>query len=111
VGARRSWYHTNPRRSPIARKTDNDEFKTQAARLVTEQGYTIKQAAQNLGVDQGSSRHWVRKFAAISSPLAPNATAEQLQRENQRLREENRRLLMEREILKKAATFFAKESS
>lgn len=95
----------------MARKTYNDEFKTQAAKLVTEQGYTIKQAAQSLGVDQGSIRHWVRKFAPTPAPLAPNATAEQLQRENQRLREENRRLLMEREILKKATAFFAKESS
>ncbi|WP_083671374.1 transposase [Singulisphaera sp. GP187] len=59
-----------------------------SARLATEQGYTVKQAAQRLGVDQGSIRHWVRKFAPIPAPLAPNAMAEQLQRGNQRLREE-----------------------
>jgi len=82
----------------MARKTYNDEFKLAAAKLVTEQGYTVKKAAQSLGVDQGSVRLWVRNFAPPPPPLARDATPEQLRRENLRLREENRRLLMEREF-------------
>ena len=95
----------------MARKTYNDEFKIAAAKLVREQGYTVKKAAQSLGVDPGSIRNWVRKFAPAPALPALDASPEQLQRENLRLREENRRLLMEREILKKATAFFAKEPS
>jgi transposase len=94
----------------MPRKIYNDDFKAAAARLVTEQGYSISKAAASLGVDYGSIRDWVRKFApAVQAPAAD--AADDLRRENQRLRDENRRLLMEREILKKATAFFAKELS
>jgi transposase len=93
----------------MPRQRYDDEFKIGAAKLVREQGYSVKKAAVNLGVDIGSIRRWVREFGSAPSLPASGATAEQFQRENARLREENRRLLMEREILKKAATFFAKE--
>ena len=95
----------------MARKLYNDEFKTAAAKLVRDQGYTIKKAAQSLGIDQGSIRTWVRTHAPALAPLATDASPEQLQRELLRLREENRRLPMEREILRKATAFFARESS
>ena len=95
----------------MARKLYNDEFKIAAAELVRDQGYTIKKAAQSLGVDQGSIRTWVRTHAPALAPLATDASPEQLQRELLRLREENRRLLMERDILRKATAFFARESS
>ena len=93
----------------MARRSYNDEFKTAAAQLVREQGYTVKKAAQSLGVDPGSIRDWVRKFAPAAVPAGADASADELRRENLRLREENRKLLMEREILKKATAFFAKE--
>ena len=93
------------------RKTYNDEFKIAAAKLVSEQGYSARKAALSLGVDQASIRSWVRQFSPVSQAPATDASAEDLRRENQRLRDENRRLLMEREILKKATAFFAKELS
>jgi transposase len=77
------------------------EFKESAARLVTEQGYSQSQAAQSLGVERASIALWVRQ---PSPPSAPPAGGEV-----ERLRAENRRLLMEREILKKATAFFARE--
>ncbi len=95
----------------MARKTYNDEFKIAAAKLVRVQGYSVKNAAQSLGVDQGSIRTWVRSYAPAPAAPAADASPAELQRENLRLREENRRLLMEREILKKATAFFAKELS
>ena len=95
----------------MARKSYNDEFKIAAAKLVREQGYSVKKAAESLGVDQGSIRGWVRKFAPEAVTPDPDASPELLRREVLRLREENRRLLMEREILKKATAFFAKEHS
>ena len=92
----------------MARKTCNDGFKIAAAKLVRDQGYSIKMAAQSPGVDQGSIRARMNPRTGLD---APDASPEQLHRENLRLREENRRLLMGREILEKATAFFAKESS
>ena len=97
----------------MARRTFTRDFRESAARLVIDQGYTVPQAAQSLGVDPHSMRDWVRKFAptpAPPSPLASDGIAA-LRQENQRLQVENKRLLMEREILKKATAFFAKEQS
>ena len=85
----------------MTRKIDNEDFKIAAAMLARGQGYTLKNAAESLGVDPGSTCLWVRKYAPVTAAPALDASPEQLQRENQRLREENRRLLMEREILKK----------
>jgi transposase len=91
----------------MARRKFTREFKVSAVRLVNEQGYAVPEAARSLGVDQGSVRQWVEKFSAEAGP-APTADGA-LKAEVQRLRKENARLLMEREILKKAAAFFARE--
>ena len=79
-------------------KTSNDGFKAAAAKLVPEQGYPASQAADSLGGDPSSIRRWVRILADTAVAL-PDASAEELRRDNLRLREENRRLLMGREIL------------
>jgi transposase len=96
--------------SPMAGRSFTLEFKTSAARLVREQGYSVAQAAQSLGVDPRSIRDWVAKFAPSPQPAAAPAVADaELRQELERLRAENKRLLMEREILKKATAFFARE--
>lgn len=96
----------------MSRRTFTTEFKIAAAKLVTEQGYSQKQAAQNLGVDPASIRSWIKQYApARPASSALPADVAGLQAENRHLREENRRLLMEREILKKATAFFAKEQT
>lgn len=88
------------------------EFKQDAARLVLEKGYTHQQAADNLGISLSAIGRWVR---AERGPDA-KPTADQPSRLNlsshaelTRLRKENEQLRMEREILKKAAVFFANE--
>ncbi len=91
----------------MARRKFTREFKLSAVRLVNEQGYTILEAARNLGIEQGSVRQWVETFSSEAG-MAPSGDGA-LTADNQRLRKENARLLMEREILKKAAAFFAKE--
>jgi transposase len=91
----------------MARRTYAQDFKDSAARLVTEQGYSAGQAAKSLGVDPASIRAWVRELSRATGPAADDPAA--LKAEVARLREENRRLTLEREILKKATAFFAKE--
>jgi transposase len=93
----------------MARRKYTREFKVSAVQLVNEQGYTIPDAAKSLGVDPNSVRGWVGKFSSQPG-LAPKGEGA-LAAELVRLRKENARLLMEREILKKAAAFFAREQS
>jgi transposase len=91
----------------MARRKFTREFKVSAVKLVNEQGYSIAEAARSLGVDPNCVRGWVGKFSSDAglAPSGEGAVAAELRR----LRKENARLLMEREILKKAAQFFAKE--
>ncbi len=91
----------------MARRKFTREFKVSAVRLVNQQGYSIVQAAQSLGVDRGSVRDWVKRMSSEDGLAAGGDGA--VQAELRRLRQENARLLMEREILKKAAAFFARE--
>ena len=93
----------------MARRSFTLAFKTSAARLVREQGYSVAQAAQSLGVDPRSIRDWVTRFAPQTQPSRLPAADAELRQELERLRAENKRLLMEREILKKATAFFARE--
>jgi transposase len=87
------------------------EFKQDAAKLVNEKGYTHKQAADNLGILLSAIGRWVR---AEQGPATVSTTKKNIlnltdQDELTRLRKEVEQLRMEREILKKAAVFFAKE--
>jgi transposase len=90
----------------MGRRIYTREFKVSAVKLVKEQGYTVIEAGKSLGVDTTSIRNWLKKFGSEASgpPIGDAA----LRVEVRRLREENKRLLMEREILKKATAFFAK---
>ena len=87
------------------------EFKQDAAKLVNEKGYTHKQATDNLGISLSAIGRWVR---AEQGSIAPSSSKKSVlnltdQGELTRLRKEVEQLRMEREILKKAAVFFAKE--
>ena len=88
------------------------EFKVSAVKLVNEQGYSAREAAKSLGVDPGCVRDSVKAPgsgpAAAAAGLAPSGEGA-MAAELRRLREENARLRTEREILKKAAAFFARE--
>jgi transposase len=93
------------------RKYVTDEFKNDAIKLVTEQGYSCNQVAQRLGINHSNVSRWVRQYRRQSEQaLKGSGSIEELTSENRRLKKENKRLWMEREILKKAAAFFANES-
>lgn len=96
------------------RRRFTPEFKASAVALVLEKGQSIPQVARDLDLVDSAFRRWIEK--AKAAPLTPGPavasvtlTAEQA--ELQQLRRENQLLRMEREILKKATAFFAKESS
>jgi transposase len=93
----------------MANRKYTREFKISAVGLVNAQGYTIPEAAKSLGIDPSNLRGWISKFSSEAgmAPSGEGAVAAELAR----LRKENARLLMERDILKKAAVFFAKEPS
>ena len=84
------------------------EFKQQAVRLVEESGLSIREAADDLGVSTESVRNWVRQ-ARVDAGNADGLTTDE-KAELARLRRENRVLKQEREILKRAAAWFAKET-
>ena len=85
------------------------EFKEAAVKLITEQGYQITEAARNLGVNANLLGRWKREMLTGQNGSSSSGNTSTLQSELNRLRRENKRLQMEREILKKAAAFFAKE--
>jgi transposase len=87
------------------------EFKEESVKLITEQGYKITEAARNLGVNENMLGRWKREIEGGWARVPGSQGDVTQQAELNRLRKENKRLKMEREILKKAAAFFAKETS
>jgi transposase len=94
-----------------ARRSFSNEFKSEVIALCKVGDRSIQAVAEDLDLSETAVRTWVRQ-AEVDGGLAPTSSLTTDEREElARLRRENKRLLMEREILKKAATFFAKESS
>jgi len=89
----------------------NPELKAEAIKMVNEQGLTQAEVSQRLGIPKGTIGNWVSGYT-MSSPGAPSGEESYavLKGENTRLRKELADARMEREILKKAAAYFARES-
>ena len=93
------------------RKNYTAEFKREAGRLVTEQGYSMSKAARRLDINVNMLRRWKHQLEEQGHDAFPGKGRLLPEHEElHRLREENRRLRMERDILQKAAAFFANES-
>ena len=92
------------------RRTFSEEFKRDAVNLIVVEGYSFKRAAEAVGISRNSLHRWHEKLAPQPDSCGEDATLGQLQEENKRLRKQLRRAEMEREILKKATAYFAKES-
>jgi transposase len=94
------------------RRRYTSEFKVEAVKLVTEQGYSLAEAARSLDIGETLLRSWKIAFQAGGDQAFPgNGRLPAVEEELRRLRTDNTRLLMEREILKKAAAFFAREAT
>ena len=87
----------------------NDEFKDEAVKQVTERGYKVSEVAKRLGVSQHSLYAWL-KDRGVTRDSKRLKERDELAQENARLRAELARAEEERDILKKAAAYFAKES-
>ena len=93
------------------RKKYTKEFKIDAIGLVTQHGYKITEAAKSLGIKPYLLGRWIKESEETESePFRGNGKLTAEQTEIRRLRAEVKRLTMEKEILKKATVFFAKET-
>ena len=92
-----------------SRRSFTEEFKAGAVRLVLDEGKTVSEVGRDLDVSQSVVGNWVKQARADRSNGKTGLTTEE-RAELAQLRRENRTLRMERDILKKAAAFFAKES-
>ena len=92
------------------RRTYTPEFKAEAVKLVTEQGYSVAEAARSLGVHETLLRSWRQALQTQGDQAFPGqGKLPGIEEELRRLRAENKRLQMECDILKKATAFFARE--
>jgi transposase len=85
----------------MAKSRYSDQFKRDAVKLVTEQGYTLSRAAEALGVSQNTLSTWKRTVQPVEQA--------DLEAENRRLRQQVKDLQNERDLLKKTATYFASQ--
>jgi transposase len=93
------------------RRKFTDQFKADAVKLCEAGGRSITQVAIDLDLTETALRDWVKRAAADAGKGAPNVLTTSERDELGELRKRVKRLEMEREILKKAAAFFAKENA
>jgi transposase len=94
----------------MQRRKFNREFKLEAVRLVKERGVSIAQASRDLNVHENVLRKWVKEFSSDPQQAFPgHGQMKPEQQEIERLRKEVTKLKAERDILKKAAAYFARE--
>ena len=88
-------------------KRYTEEFKVEAVKQVTERGHSAADVAARLGVSTFSLYHWIKRY---SMPESERKAVQDQHDEVRRLKAELKRVTEERDILKKAAAYFAKES-
>ena len=97
---------------PRQRRSYTREFKVEAVKLVTQKGYSVAEAARSLDISETLLCSWKQSFAKVGDQAFPGqGNRPPLEEEVRRLQAENKRLQMERDILKKATAFFAAEST
>ena len=92
------------------RQVFTEEYKQQVLERIRSSGKSIAQICRELDLTQTAVRRWVNQDEQANGAMTQNSLSETDQQELARLRAENKRLKTERDILKKATAFFAKES-
>jgi transposase-like protein len=105
---RREWFMERKQRRK--RRAFAPEFKAEAVRLCKVGDRTITQVAEDLDLTETALREWVKRADIDAGKGPPDALTTAEREEMARLRRELKRVTMERDILKAAATYFAKES-
>ena len=94
----------------MGRRQFTREFKIEAVRLVRDRGVSVAQGSRDLGVHENVIRKWMKEFDADPGQAFPgHGQMKPEQAENERLKREIQKLKAERDILKKAAAYFAKD--
>src|SRR4051812_41206749 len=94
------------------RRTFTREFKIEAVKLIDEKGYSVAEAARSLDIHENLLRSWRTILQAEGDQAFPGqGCLPAIEEELRRLRAENKRLLLERDILKKATAFFVREAT
>ena len=95
----------------MQRRKFSREFKVEAVKLVRERGVSVAQAGRDLGVHENVLRNWVKELGSDPMQAFPGHGQMKLEQlEIERLRREVQKLKAERDILKKAAAYFAREA-
>jgi transposase len=95
----------------MVRRLFSREFKVEAVRLVCDRRVSVAQAARDLDIHENMLRRWVKELSADPAQAFPgHGQGKPEQLEIERLRRENAKLRAERDILKKAAAYFAREA-
>lgn len=87
------------------------EFKAEAIKQITERGYSVKDVSERLGVSDNSLYKWLKEHNQATNPDPVVTQQQDLAAENARLKAALKRAEEERDILKKAASYFAKQFS
>jgi transposase len=96
-------------KKPVDKKRYHDEsFKVEALRILAASGRKIDEVAEDLGISRSTLSKWKTHYTQVDLLAGPH---DDVQKELKRLRRENELLRAERDLLKKATAFFAKESS
>jgi len=99
------------RKTRRERRTFTDEYKQQVLELIRVGDKSVAQICRDLDLTQSTVHNWIKTDQSTNGIMTQNSLSETDQQELQRLRTENKRLRMEREILKKATAFFAKQTT
>ena len=92
------------------KKNYTEEFKKSSAKLAFESGQSTSQTARDLGISPTTLCGWVKKYYSNKQVKSSVRSLSALESENKQLRKELQRAKMERDILKKATAYFAKET-
>ena len=93
----------------IPKQFYTDEFREEAVALVVDGGLTVAETSRRLSISQQTLRNWIKKFRNTGAISSRGRSATDLEAENSRLRKELAEARLEKEILKKAMAYLARE--